>query len=810
MNYKLTSEQEAIIHHPLGKHARVLAVAGSGKTTTMVHRASHLVLDMNQDPRHIRVVMFNRMAREDFEEKLAEVIPDVGKRPQVLTFHGLAYRMRADAEKQGLIPRNTQLWTGDKEELTLICMHRAIDSLLREGTIEDDVDPQEALDAVSLWKASLIPPERAGHRTNPDLPLVYRRFEELRQREHALTFDDFVPVALELMERYPTFRRRWTNRLDHLIVDEYQDINYGQQQLVRLLAGERADVMVVGDDDQTIYEWRAARPYYILQGFKEDFSNKPVVDYKLSRSFRFGPLVAQAAYNVIVFNEQRESKPLVSHDIHKVTGITILVDESEQSTQVAQSMAQEVVTLVREKHMPPKKIGILGRTFVQLEELQTVFIQKKIPFRVRGMPPFFERDENRTLIDYIRLALAWHEPASAMKPWRAERESVDNEESAQSRAPSRYRLRYKHGPYSEAVRTVLAVANTPSRMLPRVTLQRAVENGGKQGSSLGESLEALLDSRDSPLPAERRETLQELIDFLHRIAERVTNEPNLKAGDMLEWIVKHTGYREHFARYYGEGIASVRRMASVDNFISFASRTGKTVLEFIQYLRTLDPTQGLDADKVVEMTTVHRTKGLEYDYVFIPACVEGHMPVHLVDDVAIYDSEGIVPDFPPSPPLENERRLFYVAITRAVKHLYIGTSIPPASQQGQSSTPLPSRFLEEMQLEPTRTLLEAFQRALLADSALSGELRYAELSQVLARLTSKRSLVSYVAQYYLQEIQDQWLLERVKQLLAETPEIPFKYKHEYPALDAQRRKVNRTEPEPPPWSDPWEGISITI
>jgi DNA helicase-2/ATP-dependent DNA helicase PcrA len=324
VSYKLTDEQQAIVHHPLGKHARILAVAGSGKTTTMVHRVHHLVMEWNQDPRRIRIVLFNRLAREDFQKKLENAIFEVGKRPIVLTFHALAFRMRLDAEKQGLLPRSTELWTGDKQELALFCMHRAIDSLLHEGIIEENIDPLDALDTVGLWKACLIPPERAGHRTNPDLPLVYRRFEEFREEKRALTFDDFVPKALELMASHPRFRKRWTNQMDHLIVDEYQDINYGQQEMIRLLAGKRADVMVVGDDDQTIYEWRAARPRYILEGFKNDFVNKPVVDYQLSHSFRFGPLVAQVAFNTIGFNQQREPKPLVAYDAHKLTGIYVL------------------------------------------------------------------------------------------------------------------------------------------------------------------------------------------------------------------------------------------------------------------------------------------------------------------------------------------------------------------------------------------------------------------------------------------------------------------------------------------------------
>ncbi len=278
----LTAEQQAIINHPLDQHARILAVAGSGKTTTMVQRAKHLITNLNQEPRRILVVMFNRMAREDFEQKIAREIPEAGRRPKVYTFHGLAYQLWRDAARQKPHLQKSETWFGEQQELGLIYMHRAIDSLLQEGAIEDDVDPYEALDAVALWKASLIPPERAGHRLNPDFPLVYRRFEELRRQRNAITFDDFIPTALQLFEQDESFRRRWTNKMNHLIVDEYQDINYGQQQFIRALAGSRAAVMVVGDDDQTIYEWRGARPHYILQGFQEDFSNKTVVDYRKS------------------------------------------------------------------------------------------------------------------------------------------------------------------------------------------------------------------------------------------------------------------------------------------------------------------------------------------------------------------------------------------------------------------------------------------------------------------------------------------------------------------------------------------------
>lgn len=809
MPKELTEEQKAIIQHPLGSHARVLAVAGSGKTSTMVERIHHLVMELGQDPKNIRIVMFNRLAREDFDKQLNQRILETSRRPTVLTFHALAYRMRAEAEKKGLLSHDYDLWTGDKEELALICVLQAIDSLVKEGLI-DDVDPMETLDMIGLWKASLIPPERAGHRTNSDLPLVYRRFEEFREQRHALTFDDFVPKALELVATHPAFKRTWTNRLDHLIVDEYQDINYGQQQLVRLLAGDRADVMVVGDDDQTIYEWRAARPHYILQGFKEDFANKTVIDYKLSHTFRFGPMVAQTAYNVISFNESREMKPLVSQFAEKHTNITVLVDESEQATEIGKSMAEEVETLVRKNQVPPNQIVVLGRTFVQLDGLQSAFLQQRVPFQVLGMGPFFERDENRTLVDYVRLALAWGNAANTMKSWRSAKPVHDEEESAQSKTPDQYQhlLGFQQSSCGEAIRTVLAVANTPSRKLARSRLQQALEQGAQMGWTLGQSLRQLVDDQSSGLPVERREILQELIDFLLRIRERVMNEPELMAGELLSWIVDSTGYRDHFSRYYGDGMASIERLGSVDNFLGFAGAIHKSPREFIAYLGKLDPTWGYPTEKLITMTTIHRTKGLQFRYVFIPACVDGNMPVLFANDVGIYDKAGIVPDHPPSSPLEQERRLFYVAVTRTIDHLYIGTIVPPpAGLQLASSSPLPSRFLEEWQYEVSKPIVEALQAALVSKGPEVEKSR-AGLERALTQQTGCRSVASFVTTHYLPLLDDQMLVNRVSQALVDMPETPFQYKFQYSGM-SESRKREREQVEPPPWSDPWEGIGST-
>ncbi len=800
---QFTQEQEAIIHHPLGKHARVLAVAGSGKTTTMVQRIKYLVENLHEDPRWIRVVMFNRLAREQFEEKLAKVILSPAKRPKVLTFHALAYSMYRDAEKQGLLPAKYQLWIEDKAELAYINVLRAIESLLNDNLLMDDIDPEEALDAIGLWKASLIPPEHAGHRVNSDLELVYRRFEELREEQRALTFDDFVPTALRLMNLHPQFRRRFEDRLDHLIVDEYQDINYGQQQMIRLIAGERADVMVVGDDDQTIYEWRAARPYYILQGFMEDFSNKPVVDYTLSHSFRFGPEIAQMAYNVITFNTNRADKSLIAHQ-PKPSTVALLENTSEQSTEVEKAMAEEIVTLVKERIAAPKDIIVLGRTFLQMDGLQAAFLEKKVPFRIIGKPPFFERDENRTLIDYMRLALALDQHPSALKPWFIHDRQGDRDTSVQERDTSYYRWHKKRGSYDETIRTFLAIANTPSRKLLRSTLMKAIEAGGRQGKTIRQSLALLLDEKESPWPEERREKFQELFDVLARISERIRDDPKWSAGDALRWLVETLDYLQHFETYYGEGTASDQRIASVNIFIGFAKRTGMLITKFIDYLSKLDTTWGQSPERTITMTTVHRTKGLEYDYVFIPNATEGHMPVHIANEEGIYDKSGTVPEHPHSPPLESERRLFYVAITRAKSHLYIGVNSPPMrGLQSQSSIPLPSRFIEEMQIEDTNETISALRKCVEKGNP-------AALLNLVKQKHVSKNILRYVVERYLKpEVTQQQFTNTLVEIDA-LPDFQFQYQHKYPPIETIAGKRQTEPPSPPAWAedeDIWAWIS---
>jgi len=239
-------------------------------------------------------------------------------------------------------------------------------------------------------------------------------------------------------------------------------------------------------------------------------------------------------------------------------------------------------------------------------------------------------------------------------------------------------------------------------------------------------------------------------------------------------------------------------------------RTKKRVHEFLDYLSTLDTTLGLKPDLVITMTTVHRTKGLEYEYVFIPQCNEGYMPGAYPDEAEIYDTEGIVPDHRPSPHLETERRLFYVAVTRTIKHLYIGVSIPPQTdRQAQSTLTLPSRFVEEMQLEQTRALVEAIQAVFspaVGDGARQHRL---QLEQSLSRYAGRHTLLRSLAQQYLRFASPGRLEQQIEAVIAGTSEIPFAYQYPYLSLETTT-EIQKAKQEPQTWTDPWAGIGNTF
>lgn len=752
MSYQLTPEQKAVVHHSLGKHARVLAVAGSGKTTTMVHRVRHLVLEQNISPRKICILMFNRRARYQFKDKLEEIIENQSQRPDVHTFHSFGYKLISLASDLGSLPHLRDTWIGDREEMTRRTVHQAVDNLEKRSAIAPDaIDVDEALEMISLWKGSLIPPERAGHRNNDKLVLVYEEFERLRVHQSAITFDDFIPIAVGILQQQSEISTQFVNSYDIVIVDEYQDVNYGQQRLIEIVAGQRADIMVVGDDDQTIYEWRGARPEYITQNFARVFSQKPTVDYKLSHTFRFGPKIAQCAQNIISLNQGRVEKPLIAHMHDMPADIHIISTSSEQQTDVSKELTDQVFAILRQTH-DPSEIIVLVRMFAQLVSLEAEFLKQGIPYRVVGRAPFFERREISALLDYLRLATYIDQPIN-----------------------------------QHVLNLLLSVVNMPNRKISRDMLSRSAKQFGKKNQTVRQLLQYLTDDVNSPANKWARRSLKDFNNVITRISEQMSQN-NILAGQLLVNLTGWLDYDAHFDNYYGEGEASEDRKRCVRNFITYVHSLRISPQELLQHIETLDTTRGQPPEKQIVMTTVYRVKGEEFDYVIIPNCEEGYMPNSFDKDAPIYDTASIVPQAPASDVIEAERRLFYVAITRARKAVIIGTSQPPRTGTQSSSTDAASsRFLDEIQLEPTTDVMEAYQQTNIQNRA-----SLQALVEALKRTGDNKQLLNNMLREYL-PARHISLSDRLLDLLEAIPEQHFTYKISPPAAKSASKKATEQE-----------------
>ncbi len=653
----------------------MLAVAGSGKTETMVMRIKYLVEYKHFNPESIQVLMFNTSIRQEFQERLNRPNDGaIGLANRVNNFHSIASIIRNEAAKAGLTGTAWDIWESDEEpgetsnrEKFSRTLRGAINLLEREKKIAiGSVGQKEAAEAIGAWKNALIAPADAGHKENPNLVKVYAAYEELRLEGNGITFDDFVPMAVELLKKHQSLRDKFSSGLRYVFVDEYQDVNYAQQRLIELLAGEHADVMVIGDDDQTLYEWRGARPDYILKKYQLQFANKPVKTYHLTNSFRFGPLIAQCAENSVRLNTIREEKSVVANNFELPAEIYVMYQGETEHKNSNRWLKEQILNLLSTKKARPNEIIILCRMYAQLSMLEAEFIGN-VPYRVEGQAAFFNRHEAAVFLDYLRVALGYYSPLT-----------------------------------DEISKSFARVINNPNRKIPRdllKTVDKAIENN----ASLADTLQKISNDPYSGLRGSAQENFSNLVYCLESAYKRTQGEKAQKAGQIIEWIKDQVNYAGYLKNYYGKGDPSFERIEALDNFIQYAEETGMSTSRFLEHIKTLDTTLGETRDEQIVMTTVYQVKGKQYPYVFIPNCNEGYMPSRYELKNSIFDTSGRVQEAELSPGIENERRLFYVALTRATKAVFIGASIPEGERSG------PSRFLKEIDLLDTRKGLSALQ-----------------------------------------------------------------------------------------------------
>ena len=657
----LTEEQQRIVAHQ-GGHAKVSAVAGSGKTTTMVARVRYL-LTQGVAPQQMLVLMFNRSARESFAATMHDVLRPAGlPLPEVRTFHSLGQRLVNSFTRRGALPACT-LITDDyrQEKLAKSAVRQLID---QDGGSEEWLAGENMegfLTFIDLVKSDTMPAAQLFAALGLDERFTYfieafAIFETERKTANIRFYADLIHEPVMAMRAGKELADWVGNHVDHIIVDEYQDINEVQQQLLKFIAGSRAQVMVVGDVDQCIYEWRGAKPEYITQRFQHDFPHPAT--YTLSCTFRFGHRLSLAANHLISRNRLRDRKMCLSSPANPDTELRCLAEkEPHPLLAILRELADEGRSAT--------EAAVLVRMFAMSVPVELALLEAHIPYRLVGHEQVFACPEIKALTGYLHLC----------------RGSLGELAPDQRRDIIEAMLTHPHlGVKREKISGLAAtIAPRPER-----------------------AAELLLAAVSPDTPPFLRKRLEQTAETWHGISSLPASA---RAGQLLDAIIRKTDLFDYYRKISSRLSTAENRIKTCQAFVRFAHRLDLTAGPFLEKINALQQRDATPAGDSLLITSIHRAKGLEWPVVIIPGLADGSFPLLAEDRTEAFDN------------LEDERRLFYVAMTRAREKVYFihppddrlsrrtkaGSSRYPRQPDGGEEFPA-SRFLYEANIDVSSRL----------------------------------------------------------------------------------------------------------
>ena len=638
---RLNPAQHQAVMHGEGPML-VLAGAGSGKTRVLTTRIARLVERERVRPEQILAVTFTNKAAGEMRERVARMLGAEPKGMWAGTFHAVGARL---LRREAALAHRTSSFTIYDEDDAITAVKRAMERLQLSPK---QWAPAAIRRAISDAKNALVAPAEYTSLALDPLSRAAARVYELLDRtlreSNAVDFDDLLVLPVRILQQHPERLAAYRARFRYLLVDEYQDTNRAQYQLVKLLGGEHGNVQVVGDDDQSIYGWRGADIRNILD-FEKDFPAAKIV--RLEENYRSSPQVLEVANAAISANLGRMGKTLrpTQPAGAKVTAAGCL-DERDEAEFVADEIA---AGRSADRGLMLRDIAVLYRTNAQSRPLEEVLRRRGVPYRLVGAVRFFDRREIRDLMAYLKLIA---NPAD-----------------------------------DEAFRRAAAV---PRRGLGDTTLDALGEAARAAGCPMLEAA-TRTDIVGDFRPAARTG----LADFAALIARARALAENAGVDEILRTVIDESKYAEHLR---AEGPEGEERLENVRELLTTASETvddeggelGLTPLDhFLQRATLVSEFDRLDPDAdAVTMMTLHNAKGLEFPVVFITGLEEGLFPLRrAMDDPA---------------EMEEERRLFYVGITRAERTLYL-THARSRRRNGETLPSLPSSLLAPIPPE----LLEA-------------------------------------------------------------------------------------------------------
>ena len=600
----LNPQQRAAVEQTEGP-LLVLAGAGSGKTRVLTYRVAYL-MEKGVAPWHILAITFTNKAAREMADRVHRLVGEASEDAWISTFHSCCARiLRRDIEKLGY---KRQFAIYDEDDRTTV-----IKAVAKELQLSDrEYPPKQIRAVISDAKNRLLTPEEwlkesEGDARSRKLYEAYRLYEKTLKGNNALDFDDLLIRTLELLTEHPPVLDYYRDRFRYILVDEYQDTNAAQYMLVRLLAGDRHNLCVVGDDDQSIYGWRGADLRNILD-FEKDFPE--CVTIKLEQNYRSTGNILDAANQVIAHNRGRKEKALwTEHDRGERIALYHAMDERDEASFIA-AMTRKLISGGEN----PGGIAVLYRTNAQSRVLEEAFVRGGTPYRVYGAQRFYERKEVKDLIAYMRCLVNPDDDVSTRR-----------------------------------------IINEPKRGIGDTTIDKLAEYAAGNDMPL---LSAALDAENAPLPARPKKLLAEFAALMIDLTELLYEK---KPTEFVNEMIERTGYVKALEESKSEEnqnrIENIKELQGAVTEYERLNPDGDMAgfLENVALVSDLDNLN--ESGGAVTLMTLHSAKGLEFNDVFLAGMEEGVFPLTR----AVFDDDL----------MEEERRLAYVGITRAKKRLFL-------------------------------------------------------------------------------------------------------------------------------------------
>jgi ATP-dependent DNA helicase Rep len=640
MAHNLNTQQKAALKYIDGP-LLVLAGAGSGKTSVITGKIAYLVQQCGIPSRNIYAVTFTNKAAREMKDRVSKLLSSSeSKGLSVSTFHNLGLNIiRHEIKKLGFKPGFSIM---DQED----CRNILKELLVRHSDLDEKLIDNIQY-TISDWKNSLLEPGQAVSAANntgeQTIAMLYERYQRALRAYNAVDFDDLIMIPVCLFREHPEVLAKWQQRIRYMLVDEYQDTNLAQYELVRTLVKEKQALTVVGDDDQSIYAWRGARPENLMQ-LQDDFPALKVI--KLEQNYRSTGRILAAANQLIDNNPHLIQKALWS-ELGPGDPLRFIISDNEERE--AERVVNEIIDMRLKRRCKYSDFAILYRGNYQSKLLELKLQTQNIPYDITGGQSFYAKTEIKDVMAYLRLII-----------------NPDDDNA------------------------LLRIINTPRRQIGPTTLERLGEYANQRQVSFLDAIDEV--GLSATVPSANLQRLQRFKHWLQSVQRNVYSDKPVPAiREMLEDI----DYQDWLRQNASSDAAANKRWENINLLISqieYALKDSdsdsieadknpiEAAISKIILRDILDREQEESADDKVQLLTLHAAKGLEFLHVFLIGMEEDVLP----------HRNSIEGD-----QIEEERRLAYVGITRAQRTLTM-TSAAQRTQFGETSATTPSRFVDEL------------------------------------------------------------------------------------------------------------------